>query len=55
MELLVNAFHGDGYGDDKYMGDGQEFLTLRCDCSGEDDCRCAGSNGEDSCRVMTEE
>lgn len=29
-------------------------LTLRCDFSGEDDCRCGSGNGDNSCRVMTE-
>lgn len=29
-------------------------LILRCDSSGEDDCRCGGGNGDNSCRVMTE-
>lgn len=29
-------------------------LTLRCDSSGEDDCRYGGGNGDNSCRVMTE-
>lgn len=49
MELLANVFVlcGDGYGGDKYMGDGQGALTLRCDCSGEDDCRCGGGKGDD--------
>ena len=45
--------YGNGYGGDKYTGKytGQKVLTLRYDSSGEDDCRCAGGNGDDSCRT----
>lgn len=42
------SFHSDGCDGDKFMGDGQGVLTLSCHCCGEDDCRCADGNEDDS-------